>query len=38
MKIKWMALMVLTAAAGCVSAAVKAEYLELKEPDISGWK
>ena len=33
MKIKWMALMVLTAAAGCVSAAVKAEYLELKEDE-----
>ena len=33
MKIKWAALMVLTAAAGCVSAAVKAEYLELKEDE-----
>ncbi len=33
MKIKWAALMALTAAAGWVSAAVKAEYLELKEDE-----
>ncbi|MBE6373790.1 MAG: hypothetical protein E7055_17190 [Lentisphaerae bacterium] len=33
MKIKWMALTALTIAAGSVSAAVKAEYLELKDDD-----